>query len=381
MEFFNKKEEVLDVQLTEYGKYLLAQGRMKPAFYAFYDEEILYDVAKVASSNEGVRVEDPKDADRRIRYETPNLKPQSNTTGVETRVREFLKSVESNINKKALSVNSINFADAFENVPHFDQKFFVATDPLGTSDLKSEYAPAWGVNMLSNEISSSQDYYTLNLTSSTATLNDGVIKEIPQIDITIDYKTFYTTDTRNNNGKDFVITNANDNGIFIAVKHDYILIDLQEHNTVYEKENFLCEVFLSSSAGIRKPASGSSTDNDTSLQQLDYQNAFLAPVSQNNIEYFLNFDFDFGIPLDVALIYGINERSITHNDALTPGTTTFGDRHDSEGRPFRSSVEGDVYGTPTFADDPTRGTSPESAGAPGGDGDWMGIAADDEEPC
>jgi len=38
MEFFNKKEEVLDVQLTEYGKYLLSQGRMKPAFYAFYDD-------------------------------------------------------------------------------------------------------------------------------------------------------------------------------------------------------------------------------------------------------------------------------------------------------------------------------------------------------
>ena len=35
MEFFNKKEEVIDFKLTEYGKNLLAQGKLKPAYYAF----------------------------------------------------------------------------------------------------------------------------------------------------------------------------------------------------------------------------------------------------------------------------------------------------------------------------------------------------------
>ena len=109
MEFFNKKEEVLDVQLTEYGKYLLSKGRMKPVYYAFYDDEILYDV-----SASGDVSELQKNADRRIRYETPNLKAQNNSTGVETRVRQFLKAVETNINKKALTVNSIDFADAFD---------------------------------------------------------------------------------------------------------------------------------------------------------------------------------------------------------------------------------------------------------------------------
>tara|TARA_R110000824_G_scaffold351422_1_gene538462 strand:+ start:35 stop:1090 length:1056 start_codon:yes stop_codon:yes gene_type:complete len=351
MEFFNKKEEVLDVQLTEYGKYLLSQGRLKPAFYAFYDEEILYDVAKVASSNEGVRVEPPKDADRRIRYETPNLKPQSNTTGVETRVRQFQKAVETNMNKKALSVNSINFADAFENIPQFGQKFFVATDPLGTSALTSEYAPAWGVNMLSNEISASQDYYTVNLTSSAAARNNGVIKEIPQIDIVVDYNMFYTTDSQSKN-KFKVMTNANNKGINIAVKEDYILIDLQEHNTTYEKENFFCEVYVSGS--------------DEGLRQLNYQDSSLAAATKDDVGYFLNFLCDFDIPIDTAIIYGINERAITHNDGLTPGMT--------EGTTAafeRAEMEGDLYGS---------GPGPAGTG-PGGEGDWMGIEADDEEPC
>ena len=32
MTFFNKKEEVLDFQLTEYGKYLLSIGHLKPVY-------------------------------------------------------------------------------------------------------------------------------------------------------------------------------------------------------------------------------------------------------------------------------------------------------------------------------------------------------------
>ena len=41
MSFFNKKEEVLDVQLTQLGKYLLSKGKLKPVYYVFSDDEIL----------------------------------------------------------------------------------------------------------------------------------------------------------------------------------------------------------------------------------------------------------------------------------------------------------------------------------------------------
>ena len=41
MEFFNKKEEVIDLQLTQYGKYLLSLGKFKPVYYAFYDDGIV----------------------------------------------------------------------------------------------------------------------------------------------------------------------------------------------------------------------------------------------------------------------------------------------------------------------------------------------------
>jgi len=45
MEFFNKKEEVLEVVLTNYGRDKLAAGQFNPTFYAFFDDDILYDVS------------------------------------------------------------------------------------------------------------------------------------------------------------------------------------------------------------------------------------------------------------------------------------------------------------------------------------------------
>ena len=37
MKFFDSKEEVIDLQLTQFGKSLLADGKFKPVHYAFYE--------------------------------------------------------------------------------------------------------------------------------------------------------------------------------------------------------------------------------------------------------------------------------------------------------------------------------------------------------
>ncbi len=41
--FLDKKERVYDLKLTTYGRHLLSRGTFKPAYYAFFDAEILYD--------------------------------------------------------------------------------------------------------------------------------------------------------------------------------------------------------------------------------------------------------------------------------------------------------------------------------------------------
>ena len=43
--FLDKKERVIDFQLTPYGKYKLSVGKFKPDSYAFFDTGVLYDGA------------------------------------------------------------------------------------------------------------------------------------------------------------------------------------------------------------------------------------------------------------------------------------------------------------------------------------------------
>ena len=42
MEFFNKKEEVIELKLTQFGRFMLSKGKFKPTFYSFFDDNVLY---------------------------------------------------------------------------------------------------------------------------------------------------------------------------------------------------------------------------------------------------------------------------------------------------------------------------------------------------
>tara|TARA_B100001123_G_scaffold74689_3_gene84257 strand:+ start:75155 stop:76873 length:1719 start_codon:yes stop_codon:yes gene_type:complete len=41
--FLNRKEQVYDLKLTNYGKYLLSVGELEPVYYGFLDDNIIYD--------------------------------------------------------------------------------------------------------------------------------------------------------------------------------------------------------------------------------------------------------------------------------------------------------------------------------------------------
>ena len=49
---FNKKQDVLDVVLTTEGRELYASGTLSPAYYKFYDENIIYDADNTELQNE-----------------------------------------------------------------------------------------------------------------------------------------------------------------------------------------------------------------------------------------------------------------------------------------------------------------------------------------
>ena len=47
MTFFNKKEEVIEVKLTSFGKYKLSKGELRPASYSFFDDDVVYDLSLI----------------------------------------------------------------------------------------------------------------------------------------------------------------------------------------------------------------------------------------------------------------------------------------------------------------------------------------------
>ncbi len=66
MTFFNKKTEVMQIEMTPYGRYLYSIGKFKPHSYEFVDDDVLYRQANSGETQES--------AHSRILNDTPKLK-------------------------------------------------------------------------------------------------------------------------------------------------------------------------------------------------------------------------------------------------------------------------------------------------------------------
>ena len=51
MTFLNKKQQVFDFQLTPHGKIELSKGTFSPEYYAFFDDNVIYDKSYVSGSS------------------------------------------------------------------------------------------------------------------------------------------------------------------------------------------------------------------------------------------------------------------------------------------------------------------------------------------
>ena len=120
MEFFNKKEEVIDVKLTQYGKNLLSRGAFKPVYYMFFDDDILYDASK------GGFTEHQNETEARILENTPKLKTQHLTLGVE---EAYIMKVEDSpifsymFNQQAVIAQQFPLQDIYEEGISSEESF------------------------------------------------------------------------------------------------------------------------------------------------------------------------------------------------------------------------------------------------------------------
>ena len=208
MTFFNKKEDVIKIELTPHGRKMLSQGKLKPSYYTFLDDDILYDISKGGGSENNSQTKD------RILSETPYIKPQTNYKGID--------SSKSDDDSKV------------EQVRYLLQR-------IGGNNPAEKRASGWNVTCLLNEI-----------TSSSSVLSSSVeqTQPIPQLEFNLEY-TMSAGDASNleisNGGLIFnrdLPTLIKDDGSFVNIEEEQVLLSVFERNGFFHKDSYEIEVYL-----------------------------------------------------------------------------------------------------------------------------------------
>jgi len=219
MEFFNKKQDVLELKLTQFGRNLLSRGALKPVYYAFFDDNVLYN-----SERSGVS-ELQNISQQRIK-ETQTMRAQ---TGFSSLEREFDLLYEQFFEEAGGAPGHV-----YETIQKSAEKNYLLPSPLGTMAEDSSHMPAWNVTFLNGQISSSAD--TFSLVEKTG---GSVVLNIPQItakmEVDIQDKIAYTPSPG-----DPVFEGQ---AIFTEAGKLFFLIKINEENTPFQKKNFDMEMF------------------------------------------------------------------------------------------------------------------------------------------
>jgi hypothetical protein len=211
MRFLNQKEEILDFQLTSYGKYLLSRGGIKPCYYAFLDDSMVYD------SNCSFVSESLSDPDIRIRENSPQFQAQTTTDGIQT---NFLRNSETRAQKT------------------YD-KMFSSMKSLGNSSIGNSNFPAFSVNFYKTAIDDAQAY----LSGSYANV------QIPQIFSKLEYTVKIESSSSQKYDFSTLKSRLFEDGTFLNIEEDVVLASIGENNTNSLSENFEIEVFKVESWG------------------------------------------------------------------------------------------------------------------------------------
>ena len=234
MTFFDQKEDVLDIQLTQYGKFLLSKGKLRPASYAFFDDDVIYDSQYADFTESRVDIND------RIK-ETVRPKAQYIFHGAETDIKKKIQIV---------GTNKENHKERY--VAPIPDKHYALYSPLGNSSISEESAPSWTVHMLKGEITGA-------ISHKTSSYHQNM--KLPQINTkNAEYKTFVSKASRDDPKEptfgDFgdqggsVTSNINfastrfEDGTYIEIEDDFFLFEVSEENTENMVENFDIEVFI-----------------------------------------------------------------------------------------------------------------------------------------
>tara|TARA_Y100000114_G_C11757916_1_gene327922 strand:- start:1967 stop:2812 length:846 start_codon:yes stop_codon:yes gene_type:complete len=230
MTFFNKKQDVIDIKLTQFGKNLLARGFFKPFYYRFFDDDILYN-----SSCAGFQ-EEQNDSEKRI---LNSQRPRTQHTSVS--VEELFDLQENLINSGSIKT--------FMEIKRRQDPFIsekLLKYPLQDTIVNNSSSPIFNVTLLDVTASNHESALKvkgvtlpvpqLNLTSSYTLVRD-IRREIEESKIPIEIRNGYNYLDITGNKIDFL-----DKSCLYVEKND-VVIHLEEMNTYDLNENFEIEFY------------------------------------------------------------------------------------------------------------------------------------------
>ena len=242
--FLDKKEQVYDLRVTSYGHHLMSIGEFDPVYFAFFDDNILYD-KRYASGSASASIEQQNSIDNRIKNETQYIESLVTFTNVETYVAqnsgELFDPLTANLTRE-------------QRFPRKDAYRYEMAIGDSYLDGPQNAAPAWKILALQSLISSSQVESAL-----TGTL-------IPQLNIVANYYKKIVEGTFEYNPSS--IRSLNDEtAVFldnkkIVLESEDPLLYVEEMNTDLLVKNFDIEVYsyVVTGSNAATMATGSNVD-------------------------------------------------------------------------------------------------------------------------
>jgi hypothetical protein len=240
MKYFDSKQDVLDIQLTPYGKFLHSKGKFDPKFFSFSDNDVLY------NSVRGGFLETQNQTNGRIINDTP-----------------YTKLIARNDPVKEGATDTTQFENSQKQANLFDS-VNAKVNSLGSIDLGSQNGPSLKIYVLEGELLSTANF----LTSSITSLSEGKKHHplnIPQIEMALTYKSSVVDSSKPENifnldnrpgalnkrqnyedptsfNSDISSRTFSDNGRIVILPQSLMLV-IEEENTNNSIDNFELEVY------------------------------------------------------------------------------------------------------------------------------------------
>ena len=284
MAYFDDKEDVLGIELTPLGRTLLAQGKLMPAYYTFLDDDVLYDIESSGDTESNYQIK------TRILNETPRVRPQTNLKDLDKKNKDLHPDLVNDVVKYNLY-------------------------PLGTSNNKEKEVPSWKVNVLNNELVSTQNYLSTSYG----------IHDIPQLNIDIEYALSIGNVNKipDQTGlavsPNLQISKVYSDGTFLKIEEEQAILQILERNGFIHGESIQVEAFLFDDAEEEKliplkfMKQNREIQNDLLIDVDNLEDLSTEP-DPNTVEYYFDVRVDKEIPTSD---YGVTGTNNSNTDSLS----------------------------------------------------------------